>query len=118
MSNSTPNNALVTRINKEHGLCEGAARSAVKHAVEAGRLLINAKSKCSHGGWTEWVQTNCAFSDQTARVYMRLARELPKRQRAADLSLRDAVKMITRPNSAPTTIEAMFKWLCGWFAGG
>lgn len=90
---------LATRINGAHRRCEDAARSAVQYAVEAGGLLIEAKSLHEHGSWTKWIEENCEFSLRTAQVYMFIAREFPKlpeekAQRAASLSIRAAHRLI------------------------
>ena len=42
--------SLAARINEEHAAAEGHARSAVEHAVIAGRLLIEAKAQVPNGG--------------------------------------------------------------------
>jgi hypothetical protein len=91
---------LAARIRAEHEAAQSALRSAVSHAVEAGKLLIEAKKTVGHGNWAAWIKDNCEFSERAARGYMRLARELPKledgkRQRVADLSLRDALASLS-----------------------
>jgi hypothetical protein len=42
--------SLAARINEEHAAAEGHARSAVEHAVIAGRLLIEAKAQVPNEG--------------------------------------------------------------------
>src|SRR4051812_31116131 len=59
--------ALAGRINEAHDRAESAFRSAVEHAIEAGRLLVEAKGEVPHGGWLAWVRDNCSFSERTAR---------------------------------------------------
>ena len=80
---------LAGRINAEHEKCLSAARAAISHALEAGRLLIEAKAQLGHGEWIPWMQENCRFSERTAQAYMRVVRRLPeleaKTQRVADL---------------------------------
>ncbi len=66
---------LAVKINDEHRQAEAAVRTAVEHVVRAGDLLIEAKGRCEHGKWGYWVADNCKFSDRTARMYMRVARE-------------------------------------------
>ena len=91
--------ALAARINEEHEQCLSAARASLAHALEAGRLLTEAKSCVAHGGWLPWLQANCHFSERTAQLYLRvwkarkqLAEGNP--QRVADLSLREAVALL------------------------
>jgi len=99
---------LAKKINTAHQQCESAARSAVQHALEAGKLLIQAKEQVPHGGWLPWLNENCECSERSARTYMRVARELPNiegnRQRAADLSLRQAIKLLESPRETTATL--------------
>ncbi len=92
--------ALADEINREHDLAERAAHTAVSHALKAGGLLIQAKAACQHGEWLPWLREHCRVSERTAQAYMRLAKELPKlddskAQRVADLSLREALSLLT-----------------------
>ncbi len=103
MTDNTPALAdLASQINAEHKACHFAMRESIKHAVRAGELLIEAKVGLPHGEWAGWIDAHCEFSDRTARAYMRIAKELPKldeekRQRVADLPLREALVSIADP---------------------
>ena len=95
-------NDLAARINSEHRKAEECARSAVAHALNAGRLLIEAKAQVAHGTWLPWLDEHCKISERTAQAYMRVARELPKlddgkAQRVADMPLRDALRALAEP---------------------
>ncbi|MGB7156863.1 MAG: DUF3102 domain-containing protein [Tepidisphaeraceae bacterium] len=95
---------LARRFRDEHEACEAAGKKAIDHAIAAGALLIEAKANIPHGGWLPWLTDNCNVSERTAQTYMRIARnraELPKAQRAADLSLRDAVALLAEPKDDP-----------------
>jgi hypothetical protein len=48
-----------------------AEQSFGEYALEAGRLLIQAKKKLPHGSWAQHVQEHTGFSLRTAEVYMR-----------------------------------------------
>jgi hypothetical protein len=90
---------LAARIRAAHEAARGALHASVRHAVEAGGLLLQAKRTVGHGGWAAWVERNCAMAPRTAQAYMRLAREMPrldpaKAQRVADSSLRDALSAL------------------------
>ena len=89
---------LPARINDAHEKVKQALRRGAEHAVEAGRLLLQAKATVRHGNWLEWVGANCKFSERTAQLYMRLAEEAPrlesKTQRIADLTVNDAIKLL------------------------
>ena len=96
---------LAERINQEHAACVAAFRSGLQHALEAGRLLLEAKTLCDHGDWAAWLSINFKGSARTAQRYMQVARELPSRlerlrepnaTRVADLSFRQALGMVAR----------------------
>jgi hypothetical protein len=94
---------LAKCINEHHRQAEAAIRSGLEHALEAGRLLIEAKDQCQHGKWGSWLADNFEGSQRTARAYMQVAKRWPeieaKRQRVADLSFRDAARMLAGPKS-------------------
>jgi hypothetical protein len=98
---STTISDLVTQINGHHREAQAALNSGVEHALEAGRLLLEAKAAMRHGDWEAWIAAHCRFSERTARGYMRIATHWPelqsKRQRAADLSAREALRLLSRP---------------------
>ena len=99
-SESLPLDDVAAKIKREHAAVKEALQESVCHAEAAGRLLIAAKARVPHGQWGEWIDTNCEFSERTAQVYMRVARELPKldpekAQRVADLPLRQVLDELT-----------------------
>lgn len=88
--------SLIEQINDAHASVEQHLRSGVAEAIRCGELLLEAKRLYGrHGSWTKWLADNVTFSDRLARAYMQLAK-LPseKRQRVADLPLRDALAAI------------------------
>ena len=101
---------LAKRINDAAAAAEQHARSAVDHALTVGGLLIEAKSQVPHGHWDEWLTSNCTVAPRTARAYMKLAKDVPllpesKRQRVADLPVREAVRAIaTSPDAPPRSV--------------
>jgi len=87
--------ALANQILAAHHAARSAAESAIAHAVRAGELLFQAKAQLPHGSFGQWLRENVKFSDRTARGYMQLAGlDEAKRQRVADLSLRQALAEI------------------------
>lgn len=79
---------------------------SARFAIEAGQLLIEAKSLVQHGQWEQWLTDNCQVAPRTAQAYMRLAKHIPelpdaKAQRVADLPLREAIKAITTDPTEP-----------------
>jgi len=109
---------LAERINAEHEACEAAARSAIEHAIEAGRLLTEAKKKVAHGTWLMWIAANCSCSERTAQVYMRIYRHRDKlgsdTQRVADLSVRQALTDISNQYIAQRVAESRDKRKRQW----
>jgi hypothetical protein len=98
---------LARRINVEHQECGRLLQAGLHHAMNAGKLLLEAKERVGHGGWLPWLKANVPFSERTARGYMRVAREVPKlgegnRQRVADLSYRKALKALAEPGDEET----------------
>jgi hypothetical protein len=79
---------LAARIRTAHDAVRRSLGDALRHATEAGRLLLEAKSAVGHGGWLPWLKENCGLSERTAQVYMRLARELPGPDREIRSALR------------------------------
>ena len=98
-SNRLP--ALAAEILKAHADVQDAAKTALERAIAAGHALIEAKALVKHGEWLPWLRENCtALSERSAQDYMRLAAHeaklgLANPQRAADLSIRDALEVIT-----------------------
>lgn len=97
---------LATEINEHHRAAETALRSGLEHALEAGRLLMEAKGRCQHGTWGGWLEEHFEGSERTARVYMQVAKRWPeiqaKRQHVADLTFRDALKLLAAPKVPDT----------------
>ncbi len=88
---------LVTQINDAHAEVERAFRIGIDHALRAGELLLQAKKQVLHGKWETWLKGNVSCTPRTARSYMQIAAlDDEKRQRVADLPLREALKAITK----------------------
>jgi len=76
------------------------AGRATALAIVIGQTLQIAKKKVVHGKWSEWLECYCRLNERTARAYMQLAKSMPlmdesKRQRVANLPLREAIKAIS-----------------------
>ncbi len=101
---------IATAINAAHDKVEGAKREGTKYAMEAGRLLIEAKTTVAHGGWDDWLKANVTFSPRTAQLYMRLVRttndDPAKAQRVADLPLRQAARDVRKGKKATVDLDA------------
>lgn len=93
-----PAKELAAQINEAHRQAETMAQGAVEQALQAGALLLEAKSQCGHGNWLGWIGKNLKFGERTASTYMRVVRN---RKRVSDLSsIRSAAKLLT------TTLQA------------
>ena len=94
-SNSLPD--LAARIRAEHEAASDAVKRSLQHAIEAGRLLNEAKSLCGHGQWLPWLEEHCRIAGRTARLYMQLARRESEIGNVANLSVREAVAKLSEP---------------------
>jgi hypothetical protein len=62
---------LAQAIDREHQAAIGAARTALEHAAECGRLLLEAKASVPHGDWLPWLEANTSVSARQSQRYMR-----------------------------------------------
>jgi hypothetical protein len=112
-STSTPpalsGEQLTAAIRQEHEAASAAAGAALGHALEAGRLLAEARATIPHGAWESYVRESCSIAPRTASLYLRLHRHrdrLPNRQHVADLSVRQAARLLEGPRArAETEVE-------------
>jgi hypothetical protein len=98
---------LARRINDAHRQAQAAMQSGLARALDAGRLLLEAKAACGHGAWGAWLATNVECSARTAQAYMRIARhwtELGKNAGSADLSLDGALRLLASPPAPPALV--------------
>jgi hypothetical protein len=103
--------ALAAEINAEHKAGEQATRKGLEHFRAAGAALLKAKAACGHGNWLPWLQKNVKFSQQTASVYMRLAKDWDDKLLAAG-DLREAMRILA---DAATAVE---QWRRVWHEAG
>ena len=78
-------NEAYDRVSEARDRANAFAQSAIEAAVEAGRLLIEAKDQVGHGGWLPWLKANTSVSERTAQYYMKLADDPSKSAMIADL---------------------------------
>jgi len=101
---------LTVAIRQEHEAASAAAGAALRHALEAGRLLAEARAAISHGAWESYVRESCGIAPRTASLYLRLHRHrdrLPNRQHVADLSVRQAARLLERPRVKAEPVAAV-----------
>ncbi len=106
---------LAMEINQADKLAQEHKESAISYAVKCGGALASAKSLVEHGKWLDWLKSNCALSERTAQNYMKLAHEYPlvensNTQRVADLSIREALKLLSQPKETKT-VDLSPDWL-------
>jgi hypothetical protein len=102
---------LAEQINTEHKAVIDGLRASLDHAIKAGELLLDAKRIAGHGNWLGWLQANCQFSERTAQNYIKLAENkerLLNTQRVADLSLREAIGLLStsKPDNTEDDLES------------
>ena len=90
---------LAARINEAYEAVASAQKGTLEYAIKTGELLQEAKNNLKHGEWSKWLELNCPnIPARTATDYMKLAEHQsrlgPNRQRAADLSIRGALRAI------------------------
>jgi len=98
--------ALAAQINEKHLSAQQKAVAAVEDAVEAGRLLLQAKAQLRHGAWLPWLQAHCTLTVRQSQSYMRLANVVPKLDqtkyaRVAHLPIRQALNAIAISYDVP-----------------
>ena len=93
-------------INDKHREIQRLGRTAKEIAAEIGEELIEVKQKLAHGAFGSWVEANCSFSNDMARLYVRVA--VAKRERVHDFdkckSIRD-VLALGKPEKATTNVQ-------------
>ena len=98
-----------------------AAKTVFAHVFEVGEALTEAKKLAGHGNWMRWLEAECGLSTRTAEVYMQLAAhratiETHISQRAANLSLRGALRLIEtgcshrKPRRASSSLDSAMAW--------
>jgi hypothetical protein len=101
---------LASLINAEHTHAEAAIKRGLGHALKAGELLTEAKSRLKHGQWAGWLAESCAVSARSARLYMRLFRRradlLDQNGNVAVLSLAEAAKIVRDADIAEEVLGA------------
>ena len=98
---------LAEKVNREHRQAQRAAGQAVKHAVEAGELLLKAKEAVGHGGFTKWIEENFEGTQRHATRYMRLATAADQKRidPAEHSSLTEAESLLRDQDAEPTSEE-------------
>jgi hypothetical protein len=105
---------LANEIRIAHAAAGNTAQNFLEHILTAGDGLIEARKQVKHGEWGAWLKRECALperdlSERTAQAYMQIARGRAaleaNPQRAADLSLRGALRLLQPPTGGCTRHE-------------
>jgi hypothetical protein len=95
LSRSNSLTDLAARIKAEHREVGSSVRRGLEHAINAGELLQEAKDLVGYRNWMSWVKKYCAIPHRTVNLYMRLAKHKSEIGNVANLSVREAIKMLT-----------------------
>jgi Protein of unknown function (DUF3102) len=100
---------LAARIRAKHEAVGHALRRGLEDMIAAGDLLLEAKRQLNkHGSWLPWLKEHCQIPERTAQLCMRLARLPPEIRNVADLTVRDAIELLTEAVGAPAQVEMPF----------
>jgi len=88
---------IARQIDTNHQEALAAARTALSHAIEAGRLLTAAKGLVKHGEWLAWLEIHTAVGERQMQKYMRLYRRraVLNANPGSHLTISQAVKIIS-----------------------
>jgi hypothetical protein len=90
-------------INRIHGQITEHDQTNLQLAIDCGKILADDKKSVGHGGWLEWLKTNCPeIDDRTVRLYTRLGKNEEKIEKlaaqngntVANLSIRGALALL------------------------
>lgn len=93
---------IVPEIQRHHTAATAAASTAIHHAIEAGRLLIEVKAQLQHGAFGQWVERDCGIGYRTARRYMQAAEKWGALPASEWPSVANLAKALTGETKATT----------------
>jgi hypothetical protein len=99
--------SIARQINEHHKLGHQCAKTALVHAVSCGKLLMKQKAQCAHGDFQEWVKAHCAFSYQSAALYMKAARSKVQGLDFSTLSDLYGTPRLPTPSGAVTKVTSV-----------
>jgi hypothetical protein len=104
---------LAALVRNEHRLAQDACANALAHGMNAGDVLMEAKSRLAKHEWRTWLKS-CQIATSTARLYQQLACHRPEIEAAikggTELSLRGARRLISKPcprKAAPKSVDSL-----------
>lgn len=91
---------------------DAAARDSVEKALEAGRLLVEAKANCPHGTWLPFLE-RAEIHERQARRLMQLAGSNLKSDTVSDLGgIKAALEFLAKRSKAVKLMQSIE--LTGW----
>jgi hypothetical protein len=85
--------ALAGEIAEHHRAAGAATREVIRHAIEAGRRLAEAKALLPHGQWLPWLRANVpGISARTAQRYLAAAHHAGENDTVSLFRLRDLAR--------------------------
>ncbi len=92
---------IADQIDEQHKGALTAARTALRHASECGRLLANAKSRVPHGKWLDWLNLNTEVEPRQAQRYVRIwaNRDRLNTTSGTHSTISEAIKLISKPKN-------------------
>jgi hypothetical protein len=100
---------IALELKQLHEDVQDGLRQTLHRAMRAGELLTEAKLAAGHRRWLPWVSTHCAFSEDTAQLYMKLFRHRDeilkhlKTEPGRYLTLRDTLKAVSPSRAAASS---------------
>lgn len=101
---------LAEVANTEHRLCVQSAEGMAEHAIKAGEALNQAKAQVRRGEWLSWLRDNFVASEDTAEIYMKVARNSERARNVESSSIRGALKAIGGDPSVAHLSSAKDEW--------
>src|SRR3954465_11092633 len=87
---------LADRIREANAAMLAASQEAAERALQAGRLLIEAKAECQHGDWLPFLE-RAGIHERQARRLMQLARSGLESDTVSDLGIKGALDLPAQP---------------------
>jgi hypothetical protein len=116
LNENTPLSILALEIRRLDDSLRSYTRNALRVALDEGELLALAKSRVGSRRWKGWLTENCPnVAERTDVLYRRLAAFRTRIEQEIalnpDLSLREAVRLISTPKAPkPPKPAALEKW--------
>jgi hypothetical protein len=104
---------LAERIREATEVVVAAERTAADKALEAGRLLCQAKQECRHGEWLPFLQ-RAGVAERQAQRLMQLARSGLKSDTVSDLGGIKAALAYDAKQSPPNVGQLLLIGRAGW----